>query len=190
VRPYRVTGKRLADIVGSSLSVLCLAPVFLLCALAIWLEDRGPAIFRQRRIGKGGREFVLFKFRSMPIGTRHVPSANAAALRTTRVGRLLRRTNIDELPQLLNVLKGDMSLVGPRPALPSQEDVIELRRENGSLLLRPGLTGLAQVKSYDGMPACEKVEWDGRYAEGISFLNDLKIVLGTFRYLLKPPPVY
>ena len=126
----------------------------------------------------------------MPVGTPDMPSASAKGLSLTRVGRILRRTNFDELPQFINVLKGDMSVVGPRPALFTQNDVLELRKRNGAYYIRPGLTGLAQINSYDGMPPEEKVEWDGSYAKEISFSHDLKIMVATLKYFLKPPPVY
>jgi O-antigen biosynthesis protein WbqP len=126
----------------------------------------------------------------MAVGTGDIPSARAGVLRITRVGRVIRRTNIDELPQLVNILRGDMSLVGPRPALPSQAELLALRGANGAAACRPGLTGLAQIRSYDGMPEPEKARWDGQYAATISLRRDLAIVLGTFRYLARRPPVY
>jgi O-antigen biosynthesis protein WbqP len=187
---YRESGKRFIDIIASLLGMIWLAPIFLFSSAAIWLEDRRMVLFRQVRIGKNGKTFVLYKFRSMPIGTPDMPSVAAACLKLTRVGRLLRRTNIDELPQLMNVLRGEMSFVGPRPALVSQYDVIELRKKNGAYHIKPGLTGLAQVNSYNGMAPEEKAEWDGLYSKDISFSADLKIVMRTLEYLLKPPPVY
>lgn len=187
---YRMVFKRLMDVVLSSVAALVLSPVLLVTALAIRLDDRGPAIFVQDRAGRDGVRFRLFKFRSMPVNTGHVPSTQAVRLRVTRVGRIIRRTNIDELPQLFNIIKGDMSIVGPRPALPTQEELLRLRAMNGAASCRPGLTGLAQVKSYDGMPEVEKAEYDGRYARSISFLTDVGIIARTFAYLLKRPPVY
>lgn len=162
----------------------------LVVALAIYLEDRGSIIFRQKRIGARGSVFQVLKFRSMPENTGDFESARAHGLRITKVGRIIRRTNIDELPQLFNVLRGDMSLVGPRPPIPSQIELCRLREQNGSLHCAPGLTGLAQVNGYDGMPDEEKAQWDGLYAETMSFFNDIKIVLRTFGYLRKKPPVY
>ena len=143
-----------------------------------------------REFGQNGREFMLLKFRSMPIDTPHVESAKADMLPTTRVGRVLRRASLDELPQLVNVIAGDMSLVGPRPPLASQTELVQLRRLNGSLALRPGLTGLAQLNGYDGMPNSEKAEWDGQYARRLSFLEDVKILFRTLGYIANPPPSY
>lgn len=122
--------------------------------------------------------------------TPDVPSNSAEALKITRVGRIIRRANVDELPQLLNVLRGDMSIVGPRPALPTQSDVIAFRKKSGADQIKPGLTGLAQVNAYDGMPAEAKADWDSRYSSSVSFVTDLKIILATAKYILKPPPVY
>jgi len=187
---YRRYLKRVFDCVLATLGLICLAPLLLLTALAIRLEDGGPALFRQRRVGRGGAIFTFFKFRSMPVDTGDVPSAEATGLRITRIGRILRRTNIDELPQLFNVLRGDMSIVGPRPPLPSQTRLIDFRRENGALDCLPGLSGLAQINAYDQMPTEEKANWDGRYAARISFLGDLLIILNTCRFVLKKPPVY
>jgi O-antigen biosynthesis protein WbqP len=126
----------------------------------------------------------------MPVNTGDMPSAEARSTKVTKVGKLIRRTNIDELPQLFNVVKGDMSLVGPRPALPIQRQLCEYRGQIGALACKPGLTGLAQINSYDGMPEREKAEWDGRYASGVSFLTDIDIIARTLGYLLKRPPVY
>jgi len=187
---YPAWGKRLLDLTLASAALLVLAPLLLLVALAIWLEDRGPVLFRQQRSGRNGQPFTLLKFRSMPVGSANLPSHEAARLGVTRVGALIRRTNIDELPQLLNIVAGDMSLVGPRPALPSQTELLALRRENGSIACRPGLTGQAQINSYDGMPVTHKAEQDGEYARHVNFPHDCAIILRTFRYLARRPPVY
>lgn len=187
---YRRIGKRLSDILLASVSLLCLSPLMLFTAAAIKLDDGGPVFFCQQRVGRKGSPFTIIKFRSMSAGTRDIPSAVASEARITRVGRVIRRLNIDELPQLVNVLRGDMSIVGPRPALQVQSELLHHRTENGALDCRPGLTGLAQVNSYDGMPDTEKARWDGQYAVGLSVSSDLAIILRTFTYLTKPPPVY
>jgi len=187
---YRRFGKRAVDVVGASAALVLLAPLLAATAVLIKLEDRGPVLFRQTRVGRGGDPFPFLKFRSMAIGTPNLASADARGLRVTRVGRWIRRTNIDELPQLVNVLRGEMSLVGPRPALPSQTALVELRSRGGALDCLPGLTGLAQVSAYDGMPETEKAAFDGEYARTVSLRRDAGIVLRTFRYLTQPPPVY
>jgi O-antigen biosynthesis protein WbqP len=187
---YRNGVKRALDIGLSLVSGVILSPVLLLIAIAIKLADPGPVIFRQQRIGAGGRTFAFYKFRSMPVDTGDIPSDRLGEVRLSWIGRLIRRTNLDELPQLWNVLKGDMSLVGPRPPIPSQAELIALRRENGALALRPGLTGWAQVNSYDGMSVAAKAALDGDYARTLSPLKDVQIILRTFLYLLRPPPKY
>ena len=187
---YRTCIKSVLDVVVASLALLGLSPLMLITALAIRSEDRGPASFRQQRVGRDGTRFRVVKFRSMPTGTKDVPSADAGAATITRVGRVIRRTNIDELPQLINVFRGEMSLVGPRPALPAQETLLTLREASGAMRCKPGLTGLAQIHAYDGMSEEAKAEWDGAYAADISFANDVSIVFKTFRYLVRRPPVY
>lgn len=187
---YSSAGKRVFDILASGLAILVLSPLLLVTALLIRLEDGGPALFRQARVGRDGDPFTVLKFRSMRVGSANVPSAQGAALPITRIGRFIRRTNIDELPQLFNILRGDMSVVGPRPPIPAQETLVAARRANGALAVRPGLTGLAQIESYDGMPESEKAEWDGRYASRVTLAGDLGIILRTFGYLAHRPPVY
>jgi O-antigen biosynthesis protein WbqP len=187
---YRLYVKRVLDILCATLAFVALSPLFLIASIAILLDDGRPVIFRQKRVGQNGREFTLYKFRSMAVNSGDVPSSEAGALRVTAVGRVLRRSNIDEIPQLLNIIRGDMSIVGPRPALSRQVQLNEMRRDRGAHLCRPGLTGLAQVNSYDGMPEVEKADWDGRYAERITLVNDVAIIMKTFGYLLRRPPVY
>lgn len=187
---YRNGLKRLLDVGGALAALLLFSPVMVAIAFGILLTDPGPVIFRQKRVGANGRLFDFYKFRSMPVGTGDVPSDRLGELRLTWIGRFIRRTNLDELPQLWSVLRGDMSLVGPRPPIPQQRELIEMRRESGALACRPGLTGWAQVNSYDGMAAAKKAEYDSEYARDLSFAKDLRIVLRTFGYLLRPPPKY
>jgi O-antigen biosynthesis protein WbqP len=187
---YERFGKRIVDVLLSLFALITLTPVFAAIATAIRLEDGPPVLFRQERVGKDTKGFEFLKFRSMPVDTPHLESRNAGTLAITKVGRLTRRTNLDEVPQLFNILKGEMSIVGPRPPLPTQTDVIGMRALNGSLGLRPGLTGLAQINAYEGMPPEEKAQWDGVYAANLSPSLDLSIILRTFRYLAKPPPSY
>lgn len=188
--PYARYGKRALDALGAAVLLLVLAPVFLAVTILITLFDPGPVIFRQIRTGRYCKPFRIYKFRSMPIDTDDVPSDQIGAVALTRVGRLLRRSNLDELPQLWNILRGDMSFIGPRPPLPTQVELLELRKANGAVALRPGLTGLAQVNGYDGMPFGEKSSFDGRYASNVNLATDLGIAIRTFGYLLRPPPKY
>jgi O-antigen biosynthesis protein WbqP len=181
--------KRPVDVVAGGCALVASAPFMAVTAIAIRLEDGGPALLWQRRVGRDGTFFRMAKFRTMPVGTPTLPSARAADLPVTRVGRFLRRTSLDELPQLLNIVHGTMSLVGPRPALPEQEELLALRAANGSDRCRPGLTGRAQVRAYDGMPETEKARLDGEYAAAVGLLADAVIVLKTIGYLVRPPPV-
>jgi len=187
---YQHFGKRLLDLLIVFSATLVLLPFLFLIAVLIKAFDPGPIIFKQQRVGFNGATFSFYKFRSMPVNTGDIPSDKVGQVELTWIGKLIRRTNIDELPQLFNVLKGDMSIVGPRPPIPAQEELTELRRVNGALTCRPGLTGLAQVSSFDGMSVPQKAAFDGDYARCITLIGDIKIILRTFLYLLKPPPVY
>lgn len=187
---YKQFFKRVLDISAAIGVLLILSPIFIITAIIIFFQDFGPFIFKQNRVGKEGRLFKFYKFRSMPINTPNVQSSETNKLKVTPFGKFIRRSNIDELPQLINIIKGDMSIIGPRPPIPTQENLVKLRAENGALKCRPGLTGLAQVNAYDFMPEAEKAKWDGIYASDISFRNDFTIVLKTFLYLTKKPPTY
>jgi len=169
---------------------IVLSPVMLVVALCIKLFDPGPIFFKQKRIGRHSKEFWFYKFRSMPVNTGDIASDQIGEIKLTWIGQMIRRTNLDELPQLLNILQGDMSVVGPRPPIPNQVELIKLREENKSNKVRPGLTGLAQIKSFDGMSVSQKAKFDEEYTKTISCWNDIKIIFGTVTYLFKPPPVY
>jgi len=187
---YRLFFKRFIDVTASLGILLLLSWLLIIVALIIKLQDGGSVFFIQKRVGKDKQNFNILKFRSMPVNTANVSSDQAHLIKITPFGKFIRRTNMDELPQLFNILKGDMSLIGPRPSLPNQTELIELRSKNGSYICRPGLTGLAQVNSYDYMPVSEKAVFDGQYAAHITFTNDVKIVLKTLSYLTKKPPTY
>ncbi|MCP4974596.1 MAG: sugar transferase [Maribacter sp.] len=187
---YQVIGKRLLDIIIVLSAVIILFPLMLVVAIFIKIFDPGPVFFKQLRTGRNGKEFWFYKFRSMPLNTGNLPSDQIGQMKLTWIGRLIRRTNIDELPQLFNIFKGDMSVVGPRPPVPGQKELIQLRNQNGAIKVRPGLTGLAQINSFDGMSIEEKANNDADYSAEISLINDVKIIFSTFSYLLKPPPVY
>jgi len=187
---YARAGKRVFDLILALLSTLILIPLLVLVSVLIWVSDPGPLLFVQQRVGRHGKTFTFYKFRSMPTETSDMPSDQLGKIRLTWIGRLIRRTNIDELPQLLNIVLGDMSLVGPRPAIPQQDELLELRKKNTALSIRPGLTGLAQVNSYDGMSVEEKARFDGEYARAVTLWHDFSIILRTIGYLFKKPPVY
>jgi O-antigen biosynthesis protein WbqP len=175
--------KRIVDVILASCLLVCLAPIYLIIAILIILQDGGPAIFKQMRIGKAGENFKFYKFRSMPLITPNVESMDTKKIQITPFGKFIRRTNLDELPQFYNVLKGDMSFIGPRPPIPKQLDLIDLRKKNCAINLIPGLTGWAQVNSFDGMSVEQKAKFDGEYALKISFLLDCVIQQLSFVYV-------
>jgi lipopolysaccharide/colanic/teichoic acid biosynthesis glycosyltransferase/glycosyltransferase involved in cell wall biosynthesis len=173
--------KRAADLALAALGLVLAAPVLLAVAIAIRLESPGPVLFRQRRSGRGSSEFVLLKFRSMAVGTPDLAThlVGTGQLTVTRVGAFIRRTSLDELPQLWNILRGDMTLVGPRPALYNQHDLIAMRQAAGVDALRPGLTGWAQVNGRDEIPMERKVAYDREYLERLSPVFDAGILART-----------
>ncbi|MBR3763796.1 MAG: sugar transferase [Clostridia bacterium] len=174
--------KRGLDAVCALLGLAVLLLPLLLVALLIWVDDPGPVLFRQHRVGLNGRRFRIYKFRSMRMSApKYLSAAEMEAQQQylTRVGRVLRRLSIDELPQLLNVLLGDMSLVGPRPLISDEQEVHRLRERFGVYGVRPGLTGLAQINGRDRVSPEEKVRWDVRYLERFGLWTDVKILLAT-----------
>jgi O-antigen biosynthesis protein WbqP len=173
--------KRAVDLVVAGVLLVVLAPLLAVVALAVRLDSPGPALFRQRRVGRASSEFTILKFRTMRVDTPDLAShlMGPGSDRVTRVGRWLRRTSLDELPQLLNVLAGDMTLVGPRPALHNQHDLVALRQQAGVDALKPGVTGWAQIHGRDDLPLDRKVACDRWYLEHLSFGLDLGIVLRT-----------
>lgn len=187
---YSRVWKSVLDRGVAGVALIVLSPVLVAVALAIRIDDGGPVLFRQQRAGANGRRFTLLKFRSMREGSADLPSSDAHELQITSVGRFIRRANLDELPQLWNILHGEMSFVGPRPALWNQQELIELRSAGDAAGCRPGLTGLAQIKAYDGMPDAEKVAWDEAYARHVTPGRDLGILMRTVAYLTRRPPVY
>jgi len=173
--------RRAVDVVVSLLALALSAPVCALAMLAIRLESRGPVLYRQRRAGRGGRLFDVFKLRTMVDGAEHIGAGlaiDANDSRITRVGALLRRTSLDELPNLLNVLRGEMSLIGPRPTLPAQVEQYTAR-QRGRLQIKPGITGWAQVNGRASLPWSERIELDLYYIEHRSLALDLKILWRT-----------
>jgi lipopolysaccharide/colanic/teichoic acid biosynthesis glycosyltransferase len=172
---------RVADVTLAGLGLVLTSPLLAAAALAIKLEDRGPVLYRQRRVGKDGRDFDVLKLRSMVVDAERQGAGLAVDrgdARITRVGRVLRRTSIDELPQLWNVVCGDMSVIGPRPTLRYQVDRYTARQHR-RLEVRPGLTGWAQVNGRARLPWEDRIELDVWYVEHRSPLVDLKILLRT-----------
>ncbi|MDG4876461.1 sugar transferase [Mesorhizobium sp. WSM4935] len=172
--------KRALDLAVAVPMLALASPVLLVAMLAIRATSAGPAIFSQIRVGRGGALFACRKLRTMYRATPSLPTHEAPAGSVTAVGKVLRATKIDELPQLWNVIKGEMSLVGPRPCLPTQTELIERRKELGVLAALPGITGLAQIKGIDMSDPKHCAETDAAYIRTASTCLDLKILLGTF----------
>jgi O-antigen biosynthesis protein WbqP len=172
--------KRPIDVAGAAVGLALLWPVILLAVVAIRATSPGPAIFLQERVGEGGKLFLCRKLRTMFLGTESVPTHQVPASRITPVGSFLRRSKLDELPQLWNVIRGEMSLVGPRPCLPTQTALMEQRRQRGVTALRPGITGLAQMRGIDMADPAVLAEVDAEYLSSVSLAVDLGILLRTF----------
>ena len=175
------------DIVLSVVGILVLLLPMLIISLIVCIDSPGPALFRQVRVGRGGKEFFMLKFRTMKMSAPHdtpTDKLDGAGEYVTRVGHFLRRSSLDELPQLFNILCGQMSFIGPRPVLPSQTELLSMREQNGASLLRPGLSGLAQINGRDLIDDAKKAQFDGEYAQKISFTLDVKCFLGTIKCVL------
>ena len=173
--------KRAFDILASAIGLAVLWPVMAIVAIAVRIDSKGPALHWSKRVGANSTLFAMPKFRSMKIDTPQVAThlLTDGKSHLTGIGGFLRRTSLDELPQLWSVLKGDMSLVGPRPALFNQDDLMELRRAAGVDRLRPGITGWAQVNGRDELPIPQKVAFEAEYLTRQTFLFDLRIIFGT-----------
>jgi len=180
--------KRIIDFIISLIGLIILSPIFLVLAVVIKLESKGPVFFKQKRIGKNKKHFQILKFRTMRTDTpKDMPThmlKNADSY-ITKVGKFLRKTSLDELPQIINILKGDMSIVGPRPALWNQDDLIAERDKYNVHSILPGLTGWAQINGRDELEIPVKAKFDGEYIEKMSFLFDIKIFFGTIIKVFK-----
>ena len=180
--------KRLGDISISLIAITLFCPVFILIAIAIKLDSEGPVIFKQKRFGIHKKTFYVFKFRTMKVespkyvATRDLQNPEQWI---TRVGAFLRKTSLDELPQLCNILVGDMSIVGPRPVVVSERDVIEAREKYGANDVLPGLTGWAQINGRDNLSTDMKAELDGYYVTHKSLIMDIRCIVRTIPYVLK-----
>lgn len=179
--------KRFFDIFVSFFAVIFLSPLFLFVALAILITDGSPVLFRQERVGKDNKLFTVYKFRTMKNGVGDISTADLtdANRKITKTGKFLRLTSIDELPQLFNILNGTMSLVGPRPLIPAEKEIRELREKYGVYSVRPGITGYAQINGRDNIDDETKALLDKEYIEKQSFIFDLKIIFKTFTKVLK-----
>ena len=185
---YRKYGKRILDLLLSACGILVLLPVYLVVAVAIEIDDPGPVLFRQKRVGIHKTHFEILKFRTMKVDT---PKDTPTHLLKdpdqyiTRVGRFLRKTSLDELPQIFQIFTGRMAVIGPRPALWNQYDLIAERDKYGANDIRPGLTGWAQINGRDELPIDVKARLDGEYTEKLSFLFDCRCFFGTILSVLR-----
>lgn len=185
---YKDRVKRGIDFLLSLAGIIILSPIFLILCLAIKVDSKGPIIFKQKRVGKDKSHFNIYKFRTMKVDTpKEMPThlLENPDFFITKVGKFLRKTSLDELPQLFNILKGDMAVIGPRPALWNQYDLIEERDKYGANDIRPGLTGLAQISGRDELEIQEKAKLDGYYTQHISFGMDVKCFFGTITSVFK-----
>ncbi len=172
--------KRALDIALSLAGLILLLPVLALLVLVIRLDSSGRALFKQQRVGKGGVPFEIIKLRTMNLSAPHDVATSALEnpnAHITRIGRILRKTSLDELPQLVNVLRGDMSLIGPRPLVPNEKDIHEARFAKGAYDVRPGITGWAQVNGRDCVDPDTKAELDAYYAHNVTMWMDIKIIV-------------
>ncbi len=179
--------KRFFDFTVSLLLIILLSPLFVAIGLIVLIDDGGPIVFKQYRVKKDNKLFFIYKFRTMKNNTRNTSTIDLteAEFQITKSGRFLRKTSLDELPQLFNVLLGDMSFVGPRPLIPEEKEIRNLRKEYGVYSVRPGITGWAQVNGRDMLTDEEKALFDKEYVEKQSILFDIKIMIKTVMVVLK-----
>lgn len=178
--------KRVLDFLISLFALIILSPLFLVVSVGVLISDGSPVFFRQKRVGKNNELFEIYKFRTMKRGTENVASNDLsdADVKITRFGKILRATSIDELPQLLNILNGSMSLIGPRPLIPEETRIRELREKYNVYSVRPGITGWAQVNGRDNVSAEKKALLDKEYVEKQSLMLDIKIFFMTIHQVL------
>ena len=180
--------KRLMDIILSFIAMILLIPFFIVFSVIIKLESKGPIFFKQKRIGKNKKIFMIYKFRTMRVDTpKDTPThmLNGAESYITKFGGFMRKTSIDELPQIINILKGDMAIIGPRPALWNQDDLVAERDKYHANDIKPGLTGLAQISGRDELEIPVKAKFDGEYIEKMSFWFDTKVFFKTIFKVFK-----
>ena len=187
-RMYKHFFKRIIDILLSLIGIVILIPLWFILSIAIFVTDPGPIFFTQKRVGKNKKIFKILKFRTMKTSTPHdMPThlLENPEQYITKVGKFLRKTSLDELPQIFNIFIGQMSIIGPRPALWNQDDLIAERDKSGANDVRPGLTGWAQINGRDELEIADKARLDGEYVERMSFLFDCKCFFGTIGSVLK-----
>jgi len=188
--------KRIFDFISALIAFSVFSPLFIIIPIMIKRDSPGPAFFKQKRVGKNNREFMIYKFRTMKSDTPNVAkeillnSAIGIDTYMTEIGKKLRKSSLDEIPQLINILKGDMSLVGPRPALFNQYDLIEMRTKRNIHTLRPGMTGWAIIMGGEDLALEEKVNADEYYLKNLSFTLDIKILLMTIGVIKSKKGLY
>lgn len=192
----RLSIKRFFDIMASTFGLVVISPLLLIISIFIKVTSSGPVFFRQERLGKAGKVFKIIKFRTMVVGAQNMGDGlkvkSESDSRITGIGKFLRKTSLDELPQLFNVLKGDMSLVGPRPPVTYHPYTYENYGENQKkrFLMRPGITGLAQVTVRNSVPWDERIKYDVCYVENFTCLQDIKLLIKTIFKILRKESIY
>ena len=186
VNMYNIS-KRIIDVVGALCGIIVFSPIFIITSILIKLESNGSVIFKQIRVGKDSKPFYIYKFRSMKTDAPNMATNDLKnpEVYITRVGKFIRKTSIDELPQLFNILKGDMSIVGPRPVIEKERDLLQLRREYYIDKIKPGVTGWAQINGRDNLDTEEKVKYDKEYLYNRSIKFDIYIIFKTVIKVLK-----
>jgi O-antigen biosynthesis protein WbqP len=192
-RVYQTKIKRSLDFIFGGILIVCLSPIML--GLAIWvkIDSKGPVLFKQERVGQDGNLFIIYKFRSMSNDAPHQMATSefdTAPAYITRSGRVMRKLSLDELPQLFNVIRGEMSFIGPRPLILKEEHVLHLRHANGAESVAPGITGLAQVHGRDEVTDDQKAAYDGEYVANLSFKEDFLILFKTIVDVLQSRGVH
>ena len=185
---YKLFLKRLIDLLLSFLAIVLLLPLWIVLSIAIFVTDPGPVFFTQKRIGKNKKTFKILKFRTMKTSTPHdMPThmLENPEQYITKIGKFLRKTSLDELPQVFNIFVSQMSIIGPRPALWNQDDLVAERDKYGANDIKPGLTGWAQINGRDELEIADKAKLDGEYVEKMSFLFDCECFFGTIKSVLK-----
>lgn len=178
--------KRAADIMVSLCALIGLTPILIIISVLIKIESRGPVIFKQNRVGINSKEFTIYKFRSMKVGSPEVASNSLKNYKghITKIGKFIRKTSLDELPQIINVIKGDMSLVGPRPVISSEVELLDYRRKLEIDKMSPGITGWAQINGRDNMTLERKIYLENEYKKSRSFFFDIKILFMTVKKVI------
>lgn len=184
LRIYQRVVKRIFDFVIAFLLLIVTSPILLIVSIMIKIDDKGPVFYKQERTGKNGKNFKIYKFRSMNFLPKELEMTVPHDKRITKVGKFLRKTSLDELPQLINILKGEMSIIGPRPWIPVYyENFTEEQKHRCDVL--PGITGYAQSHGRNGLTIFEKIDYDIKYSKNISFKMDLSIIFTTIKIVLK-----